>query len=190
MSKALKAQKDAEDESYQIALGNLRLKVITLRNKALAKDKILLSLVERLKSSEVKLSAQAEAHKAEVQELEKKVVEATRNFNVELTKHEICEVERSRAQRNVDEIRAAKEKFYDVAMECAKNLKNNFSKNGAFSLEKNSSVVTPMELSNGLTARPKPSRRFLVTKGIFVLLPVPVGPCPFWKRLAVITPRL
>jgi hypothetical protein len=35
--------------------------------QALAKDKILLSLVEKLKSSEAKLSAQAEAHKAEVQ---------------------------------------------------------------------------------------------------------------------------
>jgi hypothetical protein len=51
---------------------------------------------------------------------------------VELTKHEISEIERSRAQRNVDELHAAKEKCYDVAMECAKNLKNNFSKVGAF----------------------------------------------------------
>jgi hypothetical protein len=73
-----------------------------LRNEALAKDKILLSLVESLKSSEAKLSAQAEA---------------TENFNVELTKHEISEIERSRAQRNVDELRAAKEKCYDVAID-------------------------------------------------------------------------
>jgi phenylalanyl-tRNA synthetase alpha subunit len=131
----LKAQKDADDESYQIALGNLRSEVITVRNEALGKDKILISLVERLKSSEAKLSAQAEAHKAEVQELEKKVDEATENFNVELTKHEICEIERSRAQRNVDELRATKEKCYDIAMECTKNLKNNFSKVGAFSSE-------------------------------------------------------
>jgi hypothetical protein len=50
-----------------------------------------------------------DTHKAEVQELEKKVAEATENFNVELTKHEICEIERSRAQRNVDELHAAKE---------------------------------------------------------------------------------
>jgi hypothetical protein len=104
-----------------------------LRNKALAKDKILPSLVERVNSSEAKLSVQAEAHKAEVQELEKKVVEATKIFNVELTKHEICEIERSRAQRNVDELRTTKEKCYDVAMECAKNMKNRFSGVGAFS---------------------------------------------------------
>ena len=54
---------------------------------------------------------------------------------MERTKYEICEIERSRAQRNVDELRAAKEKCYDVAMECAKNLKNSFSEVGAFSLE-------------------------------------------------------
>jgi hypothetical protein len=58
LSKALKAQKDAEDESFQMVLSNLRSEVITLRNEALAKDKILLSLVERLKSSEAKMSAQ------------------------------------------------------------------------------------------------------------------------------------
>jgi predicted RNase H-like nuclease (RuvC/YqgF family) len=107
-SKALKSQKDAEDESCRIALGNIRSEVITLRNEALEKDKILLSLVERLKSSEDRLSAQAEAHEAEVQELKKKVAEATENFNVEVVKHEICEIERSRAQKNVDELRTAK----------------------------------------------------------------------------------
>ena len=79
-----------------------------MRNEALAKDKILLSLVERLKSSEAKLSAQAEVHKAEVQELENKLVEATENFNVELTKREISDIERSRVHKNVEELRQDK----------------------------------------------------------------------------------
>jgi hypothetical protein len=57
LSKALKAQKDAEDERTQIAFGNLHLEVIMLWNEALEKDKILLSLVERLKSSEARLSS-------------------------------------------------------------------------------------------------------------------------------------
>jgi hypothetical protein len=47
LSKTLTAQKKAEDESYQIALENLRSEVITLRNEALKKDKILLSLVDK-----------------------------------------------------------------------------------------------------------------------------------------------
>jgi hypothetical protein len=78
LSKVVKAQKDAEDT-------------------------ILLSLVEKLKSSEARLSAQTEAHEAELQELKKKVAKATENFEVEVVKHEICEIERSRAQKNVDE---------------------------------------------------------------------------------------
>jgi hypothetical protein len=120
LSKALKAQKYAEDESCRIALGNLRSEVITLRNEALEKDKILVSLVERLKSSEARISAQAEAHEAEVQELKRRVAEATKNSEVEAVKHEICEIERSRAQKNVDELHAAKEKCYEISMECAK----------------------------------------------------------------------
>jgi hypothetical protein len=117
LSKALKAQKDTEDESYQIAIENLRLVVINLRNEALEKDKILLSLVERLKSSEAKLSTQAEMHRSEMQELVKKLGEATENFNVELTKLEISDIERSRVQKNVEELRQAKEKCYNVATE-------------------------------------------------------------------------
>jgi hypothetical protein len=59
LSKDLRAQKKAEDESCQIALGNLRSEVITLRNEALEKDKILFSLVDKLKSNEAKLNAQS-----------------------------------------------------------------------------------------------------------------------------------
>jgi hypothetical protein len=137
LSKALKAQKDVEDESYQMAIRNLRSEVITLRNEALEKDKILLPLVERLKSSEAKLSTQAELHRSEVQELEKKLGEVTENFNVERTKREISDIERLRVQRNVEELREAKEECYNIATECAENLKNIFSKVGAFSSEQN-----------------------------------------------------
>jgi hypothetical protein len=99
LSKDLKAQKDAKDESYQMAIRKLRLEVITLRNEALEKDKILLSLVERLKSSEAKLSTQVEPHRSEVQDLEKKLGEVTKNFNVEITKCEIFDIERLRVQK-------------------------------------------------------------------------------------------
>jgi hypothetical protein len=42
-------------------LENLRSEVITLRNEALGKDRILLSLVERLKSSEARHSSLSKA---------------------------------------------------------------------------------------------------------------------------------
>jgi hypothetical protein len=56
LSKALKAQKECEDESTEIAFKNLRSEVITLWNEALEKDKILLSLVEKLKTSQANLT--------------------------------------------------------------------------------------------------------------------------------------
>jgi predicted RNase H-like nuclease (RuvC/YqgF family) len=120
-TEALKAQKEAEDESYRIALGNLRSEVITLRNEPLEKDKILLSLVDRLRSNDAKLVAQTETHKAKVEELKRKVAEAIEKFEVEVVKHEICEIERSRAQKNTDELRASKERCYEISLECARN---------------------------------------------------------------------
>jgi hypothetical protein len=72
LSNALRAQKNAEDESYNIALGNLQSEVIKLRNEALEKDKILISLVSKVKEDEAKYNAQAEAHKAKVEGLRKK----------------------------------------------------------------------------------------------------------------------
>jgi hypothetical protein len=61
LSKALKAQKECEDESSHIAFENLRLEVITLQNETLEKDKVLLSLVERLKTNEANLAKFSQA---------------------------------------------------------------------------------------------------------------------------------
>jgi hypothetical protein len=135
LNKALRAQKEAEDESCQIALGNLRVEVISLRNKALEKDKILLSLVDRLKASEAKLDAQTEAHKVEIENLKKQLAETSEIFEVAMVKHEISEIEKSRAQKNAKELRNSKEKCYKISLGCAKTLKDSFAKVGAYSLE-------------------------------------------------------
>jgi predicted RNase H-like nuclease (RuvC/YqgF family) len=128
LSKALKAQKEAEDKSCQIAPRKLRSEVITVRNEALDKDKRLFSLVDRLKTSEAKLSAQVEAHKAEVEELKKKLAETSKKFEVAMVKHEISEIERLRVQKNVEELRESKERCYEISLECAKNSKEQFCK--------------------------------------------------------------
>jgi phage shock protein A len=101
---------------------------MSLRNEALEKDKILFSLVDRLKTSEAKLSAQAEAHKAVVEDLKKKLAEMNEKFEVANAKHEISEIERLRVQKNVEELRDSKERCYEISLECVKTLKNNFTK--------------------------------------------------------------
>jgi chromosome segregation ATPase len=106
-----------------------------LRNKALEKDKILLSLVDRLKSNEAKLNAQFEAHKAEVEDLKKKLTEMNEAFEVAKAKQEISEWSSSRLQNNVEELRESKERCYEKSLDCAKKLKDSFAKVGAYSSE-------------------------------------------------------
>jgi hypothetical protein len=62
----LRAQKNAEHKSYNIAFNNLRTEVIKLRNEALEKDKMLLTLVDKIKEDEATSKAQAEAQKREI----------------------------------------------------------------------------------------------------------------------------
>jgi hypothetical protein len=58
---ALRAQKSIEDEGYTMALNNLRSEVIELRKQGLEKDKILISLMNKIKEDEAKYNAEAEA---------------------------------------------------------------------------------------------------------------------------------
>jgi hypothetical protein len=76
LSNALRAQKNIEDEGYTMALNNLRSEVIELRNEGLEKDKILISLVNKVKEDEASSKAQAEIQKNEIEELQKQLVEA------------------------------------------------------------------------------------------------------------------
>jgi hypothetical protein len=76
LSNALRAQKNAEDEGCTIALNNLRSEVIELRNEGLEKDKILNSLVNKIKEDEATSKAQVEAQKCKVEDLRKQLAEA------------------------------------------------------------------------------------------------------------------
>jgi uncharacterized protein (DUF342 family) len=106
-SKALKAKKDVEDESNQITIGNLCLEVITLRNEALEKDKILLSLVERLKSSEARLSSLSKAEQRLKEFKEKQQKDAKRIADLEYALSVQVELHRSKVQgleKKLDEV--------------------------------------------------------------------------------------
>jgi hypothetical protein len=87
----LRAQKNAEDESYNIAFNNLRTEVIKLRNEALEKDKILLTLVDRIKEDEATSKAQAEAQKREIEDLRKQLARAKEERILEETKRELSD---------------------------------------------------------------------------------------------------
>jgi hypothetical protein len=60
LSNALRVQKNIEDASYIMALNNLRSEVNELRNEGLKKDKILISLIHKLKEDEASFKSQSE----------------------------------------------------------------------------------------------------------------------------------
>jgi chromosome segregation ATPase len=133
----LKAQKSAEDESCQIALSNLRTKVIKLRNEATEKDKILLSLVDRVKKDEAKLNTQSKVHEAEIESLRKQLAEVNENFEVAKASQEISEWKNTRLEKNVEELRESKERCFEKSLDCVRKLKTSFAKVGAYSSEEN-----------------------------------------------------
>jgi hypothetical protein len=71
LSNVLRAEKSAEDKGCTIALNNLCSEVMELRNEGLEKDKILNSLVNKIKEDEATSKAQAEAQKCEIKDLQK-----------------------------------------------------------------------------------------------------------------------
>jgi hypothetical protein len=124
LSNVLRAQKNAEDESRVIALGNLHSEVIKQRNEALEKDKILLSLVDKVKKDEARFKAKSEAHKAEVEDLRKKLVEGNGNFALAKASQEISEWSNTRLEKNVEELRESKERCFEKSLDCVKKIEN------------------------------------------------------------------
>jgi hypothetical protein len=139
----LRAQKNAEDESYEIAFNNLRSEVIKLRNEALEKDKILLTLVDKIKEDEAASKAQAEAQKREIKDLQKQLTRAKEERILEETKRELSDQWADHLEINVKELRASQRKCYVESIECVKKIKSSFANVSAFSSEENFSRGNP-----------------------------------------------
>jgi GTP-binding protein EngB required for normal cell division len=91
LSNALRVQKNDEDESCTIALNNLRSEVIRLRNEATEKDKILLSLVDKVKEDEASFKNQSEAQKIEIEDLRKQLAETKEKCGLAEANRDIIE---------------------------------------------------------------------------------------------------
>jgi hypothetical protein len=137
LSNALRAQKSAEDEGCTIELNNLRSEVVELRNEGLEKDKILISLVNKIKEYEAQFQAQAKAQKAEVEDLRRQLAEANERCALAQANQEISEYWKNKLEKNVEELRESKERCFEKSLDCVKKLKTSFAKVGAYSAEEN-----------------------------------------------------
>jgi hypothetical protein len=162
---ALRAQKNAEDESCTIALGNLRSEVIKLRNEALEKDKILLSLVDKVKEDETRFNTQSKTYKAKIEDLQKKLAEAKENFAIAKASQEISDWSKTRLEKKVEELRESKESCFEKSLDCVKKLKTSFAKVGAYSSEENFIRGEPEGVIDWISGEAKAFEEILSDRG-------------------------
>jgi hypothetical protein len=92
--------------------------VIELRNEGLEKDKILISLVNKIKEDEAQYKANERYAPAQANQ-------------------EISEYWKNKLEKNVEELRESKERCFEKSLDCAKKFKTSFTKVGAYSSEEN-----------------------------------------------------
>jgi hypothetical protein len=137
LSNVLRAQKSAEDKGCTVALHNLRSEVIELRNEGLEKDKILHSLVNKIKEDEATFKAQTEAQKCEIEDLRKQLAEAKLKCAIAKADRDASNYWKNYWEKTVVELRSSKESCYEKSIECVGKIKTSFAKVGAYSSEDN-----------------------------------------------------
>jgi len=109
----------------------------------LEKDKILLTLVDKVKKDEAASKAQAEAQKREIKDLQKQLARAKEERALEETKRELSDFMVSKLESRVKELRTSQGKYYVKSVECVNKIKSSFASVGAFSSEENFSRGNP-----------------------------------------------
>jgi hypothetical protein len=125
--------RNIEDEVYTMALNNLRSEVIELRNEGLEKDKILLSLINKVKEDEASFKTQAEAQKTEIEDLRRQLAEVKEKCALAEANREINEYWKNHLEKNVEELRTSKERCFEKSLDCVKKIKTSFTNVGAYS---------------------------------------------------------
>jgi hypothetical protein len=120
-----------------MALNNLRSEVIELRNEGLEKDKILNSLLIKIKEDEAASKAQAEAQKCEIENLQKQLAEAKLKCATAEADRDASDYWKNHWEKTAAELQSSKERCYEKSMKCVETIKTSFANVGAFLNESN-----------------------------------------------------
>jgi hypothetical protein len=165
LSNALRAQKNIKDEGCTIALNNLHSEVIELWNEGLEKDKILISLVSKIKEDEATSKAQAEAHKCEIEDLRKQLAEAKLKCAVAEVERDDSDYWKNYCEKTVAELRTSKERCFEKSVECVKKIKTSFANVGAYSSEDNFILGDPEGVIEWISSEAEAFEEILSDRG-------------------------
>jgi hypothetical protein len=152
----------------------------------LEKDKILLTLVDKIKEDEATSKAQAKAEKREIQDLQKQLARAKEERILEETKRELSDQWANHLEINVEELRASKKRYYDKSIECVKKIKSSFASVGAFSSEENFTRGNPEGPIEWISNEDEAFEEILNSRGDICAFSGARGLLLFWKEKAVI----
>jgi Ribonuclease G/E len=104
-----------------------RSEVIELRNEGLEKDKILISLVNKVKEDEANSKAQAEVQRNEIKDLRKQLAETKEKCALAEANRDASEYWKNYLEKTVEELRASKERCFEKSLDCVKKIKTSFA---------------------------------------------------------------
>jgi Ribonuclease G/E len=126
----------------------------------LEKDKILLTLVDKVKGDEANFKTQSEDQKIEIEDLRKQLAEAKEKCAVAEAKRGISEQWTNHLEKNIEELRISKERCFEKSVECMKKIKTSFANLARIQAKITSYRAIPKAQLNGSTTRPKLLRKF------------------------------
>jgi Ribonuclease G/E len=103
----------------------------------LEKDKILLTLVDKVKGDEANFKAQSEIQRNEIENLQKQLAEAKLKCAVAEAERDASDYWKNYCEKTVVELRLSKERYFEKFVECVKKIKTSFTNVGAYSSEDN-----------------------------------------------------
>jgi hypothetical protein len=103
----------------------------------LEKDKILLTLVDKVKVDEANFKAQSEIQRNEIENLQKQLAEAKLKCAVAEADRDASDYWKNYFEKTVAELCSSKERCFEKSVECVKKIKTSFANVGAYSSEDN-----------------------------------------------------
>jgi molecular chaperone GrpE (heat shock protein) len=159
--------------------------VIKLRNEGLEKDKILISLVNKVKEDEASFKAQAEIQKNEIEDLRKQLAEAKEKCGLAEANRDISEYWKNYLEKTIEELRASEERCFEKSLGCVEKIKASFANVGAYSNEDNFIRGDPEGVIEWISGEAEAFEEILSGRGISACSVVPEEFQPSWRRQVV-----
>jgi hypothetical protein len=132
----------------------------------LEKDKILLTLVDKVKGDEANFKAQSEIQWNEIENLQKQLAEAKLKCAIAKADRDASEYWKNYFEKTVAELRSSKERCFEKYVECAKKIKKtSFANVGAYSSEDNFIRGDPEGVIEWISSEAKAFEEILSDRG-------------------------